>query len=199
MSKEGKNGVTANTPKNILFGAGTIHKGLKYTAGQSGGTGSWNFSASIVGATSGGSKLTITPEVTQVEVDGALVKAKGLNVKTGEAASMEVNFIELTPDIIKAGTLGKAGTSEDSTYDVIVPKADIQEGDYWENIAFVGKTLEGKNIIAILDNALCTSGFEQEGKNKEGAVGKYTFESHAELDSDLDTLPWKIYYPKANS
>lgn len=189
--KEGKTGVTANTPKSILFGAGTIHKGLKYA------TDAWNFEESIVGATSGGSKLSIVPEVTKVEVDGALVAVKGLSVKTGEAATMEINFIELTEDIIKASTLGKAGTSDDTTYNVIVPKADIVEGDYWENIAFVGKTLDGKNIIAIMENALCTSGFEQEGKNKEGAVGKYTFESHAELDSDLDVLPWKIYYPKA--
>lgn len=190
MSKEGRTGVTANTPKNILFGAGTIHKGLKYT------TSAWNFTESLVGATSGGSKLSIIPEITKVEVDGALVPAKGLTVKTGEAATMEINFIELTEDIIKASTIGKAGTSEDASYSAIVSKADIEEGDYWENIAFVGKTLDGKNIIAILENALCTSGFEQEGKNKEGAVGKYTFESHADLTSDLDTLPWKIYYPK---
>lgn len=190
MSKEGRTGVTANTPKNILFGAGTIHKGLKYT------TSAWNFTESLVGATSGGSKLSIIPEITKVEVDGALVPAKGLTVKTGETATMEINFIELTEDIIKASTIGKAGNSEDTNYSAIVSKADIEEGDYWESIAFVGKTLDGKNIIAILENALCTSGFEQEGKNKEGAVGKYTFESHAELTSDLDTLPWKIYYPK---
>lgn len=191
--KAGKTGVSANTPKNILFGAGTIHKGLKYTSNT------WNMDESIVGATSGGSKLSIVPEVTNIEVDGALVKAKGLAVKTGETATMEINFIELTEDLIKTSTLGKTGTSEDTTgYNVIVPKADIEEGDYWENIAFVGKTVEGKNIIAILENALCTSGFEQEGKNKEGSIGKYTFESYAELTGDLDTLPWKIYYPKAS-
>lgn len=193
MSKEGKTGVSANTPKNIMFGAGTIHKGLKY-AGSS-----WNFDDTIIGATSGGSKLSIVPEITNIEVDGALVKTKGLTVKTGETATMEINFIELTKDIIKAATIGADGTSDDaSNYDVIESKANIATGDYWENIAFVGKTLEGKNIIAIMDNALCTSGFEQEGKNKEGAVGKYTFECHAELTSDLDTLPWHIYYPKAS-
>lgn len=193
MSKEGKTGVSANTPKNIMFGAGTIHKGLKYTSNA------WNFAASIVGATSGGSKLSIKPEITNIEVDGALVKTKGLTVKTGETAVMEINFAELTKDIIKAATIGADGTSDDPTnYDMIESKAAISEGDYWENIAFVGKTLEGKNIIAIMDNALCTSGFEQEGKNKEGAVGKYTFESHAELTGDLDTLPWRIYYPKAS-
>ncbi len=194
MSKEGKTGVSANTPKNIMFGAGTIHKGLKY-AGSS-----WNFDDTIIGATSGGSKLSIVPEITNIEVDGALVKTKGLTVKTGETATMEINFIELTKDIIKAATIGADGTSDDTAnYDVIESKANIATGDYWENIAFVGKTLEGKNIIAIMDNALCTSGFEQEGKNKEGAVGKYTFECHAELTGDLDTLPWRIYYPKASS
>ena len=193
MAKEGKTGVTPNTPKNILFGAGTIHKNLAYTGSA------WNFAESLMGATSGGSKLSIIPEVTKVPVDGALVAAKGLSVKTGETATMEINFAELTKDIIMAATLGAAGTSEDATYDVIVSKANISEGDYFDNIAFVGKTLAGKNIIAILEGALCTSGFEQEGKNKEGAIGKYTFECHAELDSDLDTLPWKIYYPKASA
>lgn len=197
MSKEGKNGISANTPQNIPFGAGTIHKGLKYTAGASGAAGSWNFAASLIGATSGGSKLTITPEIKNLELDGANVKAKGLNVKTGETATMEINLAELTKDIIKTATIGQDGTSDDSGYDLIESKADIEEGDYWDNIAFVGKTLDGRNIIAILDNALCTSGFEQEGKAKENSVGKYTFESHAELTSDLDTLPWHIYYPKA--
>ena len=191
MSVAGKHGVSENTPKNILFGAGTIHKGLKYEGS------SWNFDTTIVGATSGGSKLSIVPEVTKVEVDGALVSTIGLNVKTGETATMEVNFIELTKDIIKAAAIAADGTSEDTNYEALVSKAAIEKGDYWENIAFVGKTLEGKNIIAILENALCTSGFEQEGKNKEGAIGKYTFECNAELTGDLDTLPWKIYYPKS--
>lgn len=193
MAKEGKTGVNANTPKNILFGAGTIHKNLKYTGSA------WNFAESLMGATSGGSKLSIIPEVTKVPVDGALVAVKGLSVKTGETATMEINFAELTKDIIMAATLGADGTSEDINYDAIVSKANIAEGDYFENIAFVGETLGGKKIIAVLEGALCTSGFEQEGKNKEGAIGKYTFECHADLDSDLDTLPWKIYYPKASA
>ena len=41
-----------------------------------------------MGATSGGSKLSIIPEVTKIEVDGALVAAKGLTVKTGETANI---------------------------------------------------------------------------------------------------------------
>ena len=188
---EGRNGITADTPKRILFGAGTIHKGLKYSS-------TWNFAESLVGATNGGSKLSIVPELYDVPLDGANVAVKGLKVKTGETGTMEVNFAELTEDIIKAATLGTAGTSEDNTYNLIESKADIAVGDYWENVAFVGRTLEGKNIIAILENALITSGMETEGKNKESAVGTYTFTCHAAADADsFDTLPWKIYYPKA--
>ena len=189
--QEGRNGITANTPKNILFGAGTIHKGLKYSS-------TWNFEESLVGATNGGSKLSIVPELYDVPLDGANVAVKGLKVKTGETATMEVNFAELTEDIIKAATIGKTGTATDTTYNLIESKADIAVGDYWENVAFVGRTLEGKNIIAILENALITSGMETEGKNKESAVGTYTFACHAAADADsFDTLPWKIYDPKA--
>lgn len=192
--RAGQNGVTEKTPEKILFGAGTIHRGLKYTEGSG-----WNFEKTIVGATSGGSKFSVKPEIKKIEIDGVYVNAKGLSEKTGETATMELNLIELTPEIIKAATFAKDGTSADAEYTLIESKESIEEGDYWDNIAFVGKTLKGKHVIAILDNALCTSGFEQEGKSKEGAVGKYTFESYAGLDSNLTTVPWHIYYPKASA
>jgi hypothetical protein len=192
----GKNGVTEKTTRNILFGAGTIHRGLKYTKGSG-----WNMLESLVGATSGGSKLSIVPTVTDVTVDGVNVAAKGLKKKTGEKATMEVNFVEMTPDIIKAGTLGaeSAPTEEElaAAYTRIVSKADITPDDYWENIAFVGQTLEGEDVIAILPDSLCTSGFENEGKPNEAAIGKYTFECTADIgdETDTNTLPWEIYWP----
>lgn len=195
MAKAGKHGVTASTPKNILFGAGTIHKNLKYSSEST----AWNLDDSIIGATSGGSKLSIVPEFLDIEVDGALVATKELKQKIGETATLEINFAEITKDIVKMATIGKNGTSEDNTYDLIESKPLIESGDWLDNIAFVGQTLDGRKVIAILENALCTSGFETEGKNKEGSVGTYTFTSHGDFDSDLDTLPWKIYFPKATA
>ena len=121
---EGRNGITADTPKRILFGAGTIHKGLKYTSNA------WNFDSTIVGATNGGSKLSIVPELYDVPLDGANVAVKGLKVKTGETATMEVNFAELTEDILKAATIGKTGTATDHKYNLIESKANIAVGDY---------------------------------------------------------------------
>lgn len=184
MSIAGKTGVTANTPKNIVFGAGTIHKNMtKEGSTWTGGT--------IVGATNGGSKLSIVPEFVDVPVDGANVLVKGLKVKTGETATMDVNFAEVTADVIAAATAGQNSAG------VITAKAAIAEGDYWENVAFVGKTVTGEDIIAVLPNALITSGFELEGKAKEGSVVACTFTCHAALEGDLDVLPWEIIYPTA--
>ena len=82
-------------------------------------------------------------------------------------------------------------------YSVIESKSQIAEGDYWESIAFVGTTISNTPIIAILDNALCTSGLSLDGKNKDGTVGKYTFECSQALTGDTTILPYHIYYPTA--
>lgn len=189
-------GITENTPKTIMLGAGTIHKGLAFTPAKSGGTGAWNFNESLICATSGGSKLSITPEFYDVPVDGALVKIKGLTAKVGETATLEINPVELTPEVLKMAVIGDSKTSTTATgYDEITSRSVISVGDYISKLGYVGKTIEGKPIIIIFDNALCTSGFELEGKNKEAAVPKFTFECFADLSPEADTLPWHIYYP----
>ena len=184
-------GITANTPKTVMLGAGTIHKGLTFS------TNAWNFEESLICATSGGSKLSIVPEFYDVPVDGALVKVKGLTVKVGETATLEINPIEMKPEILNMAVIGDEKESETAQgYMEMTSRAIIQEGDYVEKLGYVGKTIEGKPIIIIFDHALCTSGLELEGKNKEAAVPKFTFECFADLSPEADTLPWHIYYPK---
>ena len=231
-------GITENTPKTIMLGAGTVHKNLQFkptayeltedvaiTAGKnyytrSGSEGSyiytkvtspvvedistyyeatagvWNFAESLLCATSGGSKLSIVPEFYDIPVDGALVKVKGLTAKVGETASLEINPIELTPDILKMSLIGTDSTCiNELGYSEITSRANIAAGDYLTNMGYVGKTIEGKPIIILFENALCTSGLELEGKNKEAAVPKFTYECYADLSPEADTLPWHIYYP----
>lgn len=192
-------GITADTPKNIMLGAGTIHKGLalvnKAEAGEPARY-EWNFEESLIGATSGGMKLSIKPEFTDVDVDGALVKTKGLTFKTGETASMEVNFVEMTPELLKMAVIGNEAVSTDYTgYTEITSRARLAQGDYVEKLGYIGKKTDGTPIIIIFDNALCTSGFETEGKNKEAGVFAGTFECVAETSPESDTLPWHILYP----
>lgn len=190
MGVIGKHGVGATTPENILLGAGTIHKNLTFADGK--------WTGDIIGATSGGNSVEIKSEIFDIELDGALVKVKGLAVMQGGTATMEVNFAELSADVMKTAMIGKEGESDAEGYDMIQPKANIEEGDYVENFAFVGKTANGKkDIIVIFENALCTSGLKIEGKSKENAVIKLTMEAYAKNEGDLDTIPVRIYYPSA--
>lgn len=192
---EGMNGVSTKTPEQIPLGAGTIHKNLKYTEDSG-----WNLADSCIGATSGGNKWSIVPKFYYPPIDGVGVKLKETATQIGEDAKMEINMIEITKDLIQASTLGKAGTSEDAMYDLIESAGVVLEEHFWENITFIGKTLKGKNIIVIMGNPLCSSGMENEGKNEESGVNKYTFECHASInDVNLNKLPWKVYYPKATA
>ena len=148
MGVAGKHGITTETPKNIPLGAGTIHKGLKYDNTSQ----KWNLEESIIGATAGGNKVSIKGEIFDIELDGALVKVKGLAVKNGGTATMENNFAVLSRDILKMATLFEDVESEDEAYRKLQDKAKIEDGDYLENYAFVGKTAnENKNIIVICD------------------------------------------------
>lgn len=186
-----KNGVTANTPKEVLFGHGVFYKNLKFESNDWVGT--------LLGATSGGGKITITPEYTPIEVDGALVKVKGFTKKTGEAGVMELTMTEANEGLIKEQLHLVEDTENSVTgYKKLVTKADLTDDDYLENIAFVGKRLDGQNIIVIMENALCTSAFEVEAKNKTQGTYAMTFECSADPESgDLEKLPISIYVPTA--
>lgn len=189
----GKHGVTQQTAENIPLGAGTWHKNLRWNSE----TQAWE--GACVGATQGGGKISIQGEYLQIELDGALVKVKGLTVKQGGAAKMEINMAEFTGDTLQLATNFKKGTSDAQGYDLYIDKPDLEEGDYVENFGFVGRTAKGKMIIVIFEYALCTESFEFEPKGKENAVLKATLEAYAENRGDLDTLPVKIYYPSATA
>ena len=69
-------GITAETPKNLLFSAAVLYKNLKWSETQWQGT--------VLGATSGGTKVSIAQEYMDAELDGATVKIKGAKNKVGE-------------------------------------------------------------------------------------------------------------------
>lgn len=191
MSVIGKHAISEMTPDDILLGAGTYHRDLKWNAE----TKKWD--GSFIGATSGGGKVSIEGEYLDIELDGALVLVKGLTVKQGGKASIEANLAEMSGENIQMATNFKKGESDAEGYDMFVDKPNIEEGDYVENFGFVGKTANGKkDIIVIFEYALCKSAFELEGKNKENSVLKLVLDAYAENTGDLDTLPVKIYYPK---
>lgn len=185
-----KHGVTSNTIENMILGAGTIYKNIRYDK-----TTGWN--GTPLGATSGGLKFTYEATWLDVEVDGATVLVKGVSKqKVGETASLEGQMTELTEDILVSALHLSKDTSEDTTYVKYVSKENVTDDDYLDNVAYVGTLSSGKNVIIILPNAICTEAFELETKNAEQTTFAVKFECTASIDNDsLNKLDIKIYYP----
>lgn len=186
-----KHGITTETIKKMILGAGVIYKNLKYEKSSSSWTGE------PIGATSGGIKFNYESQWLDVDVDGATVLVKGVSKqKVGESASLEGQMTELTEDILTVALHLVKSTSEDTQYTKYVSKENITDDDYLENIAYVGTLSSGKNVIIILPNALCTEAFELETKNAEQSTFAVKFECTADLENDsLNKLDIEIYYP----
>lgn len=187
-------GITESTPSNIPFGAGTWFKGLKYEEGT-------GWTGTVLGATSGGSSIKITNEITDLEIDGVIVPVKGLALMAGGGGEAEVNFAELTPDVIKHTMLAEMLDENSEHYvegfDCFQTKDSINDGDYIENLGFVGWTADkSKQIIVIMDNALCKGGLQLDPKNKEASIVKGTFTAYGDIKSDLSRVPVRVYYTK---
>lgn len=187
-------GITEATPSNIPFGAGTWFKGLKYEEGT-------GWTGTVMGATSGGSSVKITNEIKDLEIDGVIVPVKGLALMAGGGGEAEVNFAELTPDIIKHTMLAEVLDENSEHYvegfDCFQTKDYIADGDYVENLGFVGWTADkSKQIIAIMDFALCKGGLQLDPKNKENSVVKGTFTAYGDMKKDLSRVPVRVYYTK---
>ena len=81
-------------------------------------------------------------------------------------------------------------------YKQIQTKSLIELSDYLDNIAYVGTMTDGTEVIAILENAICSSGLEMDNKNKETSVVKTVFKATADFESGVyDTLPVYLFYP----
>ena len=187
-------GITSETIKKMILGAGVIYKNLKYDAEKS----DWN--GTPLGATSGGIKFHWEAQWLDVEVDGATVLVKGVSKqKVGESAYIEGKMTEVTDDLLVTALHLTKAESEDANYTKYVSKINITEDeDYLENIAYVGTLSNGKNIIIILPNALCTEAFEIETKNAEQTTFSVKFECTADLENNtLNKLDIELYYPTA--
>lgn len=229
MEKLKTHGITENTPKEILLGAGAYYKNLKYdyklTKDNKVVTSKKYYTKSdntytevetptdsdistyyelgwdgvILGATTGGGKVSITPEYMTIEVDGATVKVKKLEKKVGETANMEINLIEFKEDnFVQALHMVEDTTKKVEGYKIYKSVRDIDDSAYFDNVAFVGTLTSGEQVIIIFENAIIEGAMELEPKNKEVSSMKVTAECTASFEQDdLEHLPYYIYFPQS--
>lgn len=186
-------GITTGTPSKILFGAGVYFKGLEYS--ETVAPTEEAIKAAIMGATQEGGTLTITPEFFAPELDGATVAVKELQKKVGETAQMEVSFAELTAEQAANMVIGVSKATTDSEYDVVT-SSELGEGHFLKGFGYYGELMDGRPVIILFKNALCTSGFTTDAKNKTNSLFKGTFACQSDIEYGTTKLPYAIFIRK---
>lgn len=188
-------GFTTETAKSLLLNAGAYFKNFDVSTDD---FDSAVTAGKLIGATKGGGEFSAVPEIRQIEVDGVAGRAKGLETIDSWDIYLKANVLEVKEATIQSGLAASSvDTSTNTDYDIITASNNLEVSDYIDNITWVG-TLSGSNkpVIIQIFNALNTEGLKFSTTDKAEATISLTFYAHYTQD-DLDTPPFKIYYPKA--
>ena len=188
-----KSGITAGTPAKILFGAGVYFHGVEYS--ETVAPTEEAIKAAIIGATQEGGTLTITPEFFAPELDGATVSVMELQNKVGETAQMEISYAELTADLVSKTVIGAVGETTDKEYDVVTSSI-LKKEHFYKGFGFYGEFLDGRPMIILFKNALCTSGFTTTPANKTNSLFKGTMACQSDIAYGTTKLPYAIFIRK---
>lgn len=125
----------------------------------------------IITATTGGIHVICTPTYSDFfeDVDNAPNNTKEGKHLDGWDCRLETTSLNVSVEGIKFA-LGAADLGTGNTFKII-PRADLDQGDFEDAIWWVGDRADGGLVAVKLLNALSTGGFDlQTGKNSKGQV-----------------------------
>lgn len=182
-----QSGFTQGTADHLVLDAGAFYKNYDLSTGI----------GTLLGATRGGGEFKAVPTVRSIEIDGVKGRAKGLNAIDAWDVTVMANMLEITPQLLAAAlATGSVDSASNPLYEIVTASNTISLSNYLDNITWVGR-LSGSNnpVIIQIFNALNTEGVTLKTEDKGESVLPVTFAAHYDA-ADLDTVPFKIYYPK---
>lgn len=197
MSSNKYSRISPDLLQTIQFNAGVLASDFSIETGEISG---------IIGATSSGINVTMTPEFVDFGegIDNCPRATKDLKRITGWDCKISGTFVGIDPSL--AGKLlGGSSTSSDALpqdaferlIHSIVPKYDIDSSafdDIWwigDMDKSVGEGVEPYIAIKMM-NALSTGGFQIQTADKDKGQFSFEFTAHSTL-SDPYTVPCHIY------
>jgi hypothetical protein len=184
-----RHGISEGTYRKFIIDAGEVRIG--FTDFSNPGT--------LIGATRGGSSLTIEQEIREMEVDGARGPVKGSRRITMVKAALTVNLIEASTDIFKKALVGASSADFNTSWDQITRSLGIADSDYLSDITILGDVSGYTDGMGVkLSNVLADGNFELTFADKDEGVIPITFTAHfdpADLEAKDDIEPWSILWP----
>ena len=147
----------------------------------------------LLGATRDGGTFVITREIRQVAADGIRSRFKGSEIVDSADAYLSETLIEITPEHIKH-VLGNADIDDTEPNHIkVTVRVAIDDGDYLDNIVWIGDTSEG--FVAIeLYNGLNTADFTFTFADKNEGTATAEFHAHQDDVNDNEIIPAVIHF-----
>ena len=152
------------------------------------GYGEFSIGGVPIGLTRGGGSFTVETEYREIEADGDKGAVKGRVVIDRQDAKLTLNALTA----FGASDIKKYYPALTETLGEIKPTLKIDEGDYQE-VKWVGKTMEGKAVTITLDNALNMGDLDFTLEDKDEVVPELEFTA-TYLESDRNGAPWGLTF-----
>lgn len=181
-------GITEATPQRLVYGAGAVIRNYDASASLAAQR------SNLMGATKGGSEITIVQELVYPEIDGALGKIKGTARLKQDTAKAKITFVDLDLDTILDALPGAVATDNGDGTVSITRARHPEADDHNTNIAVITDHAAADGSVGfILSNPLAT-GDMSITLSDEFAEIAIEWEAHYDAAS-ADTRPWELIYP----
>lgn len=163
MANLPRTGFSSTSPQNFVVGAGSVVYDFDIST----------YEYKKLGATSGGTQISLTTTLTQLEIDGILSTPVGGDVIESSEGTMEVNLTEFSLDNFALALNGKVLTDDNGKY--VRSKPQLEEQDYIKNLAYISPLGSGKALVIIFDYAIVTEGASLNPQDSETNTLTVTF------------------------
>ena len=148
---------------------------------------------STLGATRGGGSFNVTRERRTPDIDGMRYPFVGGEFVDSSDAYLSATLVEATPENFKLA-LGSATMTTSGKVTTIKMNTAIADGDYLNNLVWVGDLADGRLVCIELLNALNTADLQFTFTDKNEGTLAVEFHAHqAEVD-DYDEAPFRVIF-----
>ena len=187
-----KTGVTSESAKNYVIGAGVVGYNFTYDSETQ------EFDFESFGATSGGTAIGLTTTLRQMEIDGVLSTPAGGDMIEETEGTMEINLLEATLENIKRLIIAEDVTGDGTTMPAeatgVRPKGRVGMEDYVKDLVHISPLSDGGFLVIKFDYAIVTEGLEFNPQDGEDNLITATFAARTNPDIiDDASLPVTIW------
>lgn len=181
-------GIKEETPQRLIYGAGAVIRNYDDSATLAAQA------SNFMGATKGGSEITIVQELVYPEIDGALGKIMGTARLKQDTAKAKITFVDIDLDTILDALPGAVATDGGAGTVTITRSRHPEAADHNTNIAVITDHAAADGSVGfVLANPLATGDLTVKFSDEFAEVA-IEWEGHYDAASP-DVRPWSLIYP----